>query len=75
MPEKPLIVVSAVKQYAKSKTGVRCSEKCANALHKIARQAIDHALTRAALEKRGTLLERDFDYLSVADETPEGIRK
>ncbi len=68
MSEKPLVVVSAVKHYAKGKTGVRCSEGCADVLHRLARQAMDHALLRMEQEpERKTLLARDFDGLFVMD--------
>lgn len=63
--EKPLIVVSAMKSYVKDKSGLRCSDKTAKALHRIARQAIDHAIMSAETDKRNAVMERDFEYLEI----------
>lgn len=65
--EKPLIVTSAVKSYVKEKNGLRSSEKCSWALHRLLRQILDHAILRAESEKRTTLMERDFDHLIILD--------
>lgn len=67
MQEKPFIVVSAVKSYVKDQAGIRCSDKTADALHEIAKRAIDMALDAAAFEKTETLLHRHFKGIEIAD--------
>lgn len=67
MPEKSFVVVSSIKTYVKKTSGLKCSDHCALALHKITQDAVDHARLRAEREGCKTLLLRHFDHLFVMD--------
>jgi predicted transcriptional regulator len=65
--ERPLIVVSAIKSYVKDQAGIRCSDRTAQALHDLAKKAIDIALEAAAFDKTETLLHRHFKNIDVVE--------
>lgn len=57
-----LVVVSKLKNYIKTKSGMNTSGNAAPALSGLIRQLCDDAIARAEKDGRKTIMDRDFQF-------------
>ncbi len=58
--KETLVVVSKLKQYIRSASGMSTSSNVAPVLSDTVRQLCDQAIERAKADKRKTVMDRDF---------------